>query len=92
MLSWWCSIVGSTGPSCHWETAQKGPAAATVGDEGITDEGITDGDTLSKLHIYICISGCLGGFPWGCKGFYVTLVTKVFTKVIYCQFIWPGQL
>jgi len=26
-------------------------------------------DTLSELHIYICISGGLGGFPWGCKGF-----------------------
>ena len=29
----------------------------------------TGRDTVSKLHIYICISGGLGGLPWGCKGF-----------------------
>ena len=31
-------------------------------------------DTLSELHICMCISGGLGGFPWGCKGFYMALV------------------
>ncbi len=33
------------------------------------DDYMAGRDTVSKLHIYICISGGLGGLPWGCKGF-----------------------